>query len=533
MPQSGCDIESGDCDTYTEFISYYDNFLYFRSGIKKTRADTFQFNLYEYMCGMDRHRSHKNDHRNAKRKRRHSSSTPESEQRDKDDRCDARRKRQKDERFERLERIVESLDRRSQQRGSCVHRSDEQMIPLFDPSKDDLVIERWIEHVDELAVQYDWDDRAIMRLIPSRLKGHARQWYGTRQQLAVSWAETKELLKQHFRKSVPFSKLFKEAALYESFPGQALGDYCFQKLDKLRKLDIHIPDKYLIDAVIGGITDANVARTVRSAQHVDANALYAFMTALDNVAFKGERNRGVSSHKRDRSEQFSNSSRQGQPQAVKDENITSTAETADKNTQRSRVECFNCGMSGHIAKKCRKPRIECEQCRRLGHRGDKCPFKKDVNAVKGSKCISNLYERAIWINDHKVKGLIDTGSACTLLRVSIVEKYNMAVQTISDVILRGFAGQAVTSSKSTLCDIRIMEATARVKAVVVSDSHLIYDAVIGRDFLEQKHIIVIKRRNELLFRQIPTVNNNVENSLEIGLVDILSDDTILARPTKI
>lgn len=70
---------------------------------------------------------------------------------------------------------------------------------------------------------------------------------------------------QQFRKSVPFSKLFKETALYESTPAQALGDYCFQKLNKIRKLDINIPNKYLIDAIIGEITDENVARKVGAA----------------------------------------------------------------------------------------------------------------------------------------------------------------------------------------------------------------------------------------------------------------------------
>lgn len=159
---------------------------------------------------------------------------------------------------------------------------------MFDPSKDDLIIEKWIEYVDDLAIQYDWDDRAIMQLIPGRLKGHARQWYDARPRLAITWVETKEFLTQQFRKSVPFSKLFKEAALYECVPGQALGDYCFQKLNKMRKLDINIPGKYLIDAVISGIPDENVVRTVRSAQHHDANTLYAYMTTLGNLSLKGK-----------------------------------------------------------------------------------------------------------------------------------------------------------------------------------------------------------------------------------------------------
>lgn len=77
--------------------------------------------------------------------------------------------------MERLERMVENLDRRSRSDmcDSCVHKGDEQMLPIYDPAKEDLVIERWIEHVDELAEQYGWDDRSIMRMISSRLKGHA------------------------------------------------------------------------------------------------------------------------------------------------------------------------------------------------------------------------------------------------------------------------------------------------------------------------------------------------------------------------
>lgn len=66
------------------------------------------------------------------------------------------------------------------------------MIPLFDPSRDDPVIDKWIEHVDDSAAQYDWNEKAILRLIPSRLKGHARLWYDTRQRVAITWTEAKE-----------------------------------------------------------------------------------------------------------------------------------------------------------------------------------------------------------------------------------------------------------------------------------------------------------------------------------------------------
>lgn len=61
----------------------------------------------------------------------------------------------------------------------------------------------------------------------------------------------------------------------------------------MRKLDIVIPDKYLIDAVIGGITDEHVARTVRSAQQGSANELYAYMTTLGSLPVKNEKNKSA------------------------------------------------------------------------------------------------------------------------------------------------------------------------------------------------------------------------------------------------
>lgn len=44
-----------------------------------------------------------------------------------------------------------------------------------------------------------------------------------------------------FRKSIPFAKMFTKAAIYQAAPGQKLGDYCFKKLDKIRKLNVNIP----------------------------------------------------------------------------------------------------------------------------------------------------------------------------------------------------------------------------------------------------------------------------------------------------
>lgn len=174
----------------------------------------------------------------------------------------------------------------------------------------------------------------------------------------------------------------------------------------MRKLDVAIPDKYLIDAVIGGITDENVARTIRFAQHHNANELYAYMTTLGNLPSENKRNKTASYTKNDQRDRTSKSLSASQSGAVNDENVKSTNDkTAAGNEIKSRIECYNCGKSGHIARKCRMPRVECDRCKRLGHCADKCTVKKDVNAVKGMRDVkSNLYERPVFVSGHKIHG---------------------------------------------------------------------------------------------------------------------------------
>lgn len=96
---------------------------------------------------------------------------------------------------------------------------DENLIPIYDPSKEDLSIENWVRHVDDLAHRFDWDDRSVMRLIATRLRGHARQWYDTRMRVVTTWAAMKVHFVAQFRRAMPFSKLLREADLYEAKPG--------------------------------------------------------------------------------------------------------------------------------------------------------------------------------------------------------------------------------------------------------------------------------------------------------------------------
>lgn len=124
-------------------------------------------------------------------------------------------------------------------------------------------------------------------------------------------------------------------------------------MNKLRKLDLDIPDKYMIDIVIGGITDANIARMVRFAQYTNANKLYAYMNTLGDMPTEAERE-NVSSESR-RAENWSAGCSRDSSQVASSKDYS--PEKAAAGSIKSTIECFNCGLIGHVAKKCRKPRV--------------------------------------------------------------------------------------------------------------------------------------------------------------------------------
>ncbi|XP_068898487.1 RNA-binding protein FUS-like [Tenebrio molitor] len=72
----------------------------------------------------------------------------------------------------------------------------------------------------------------------------------------------RKVMVKQFSKPIRFAKLLWEA-LYETHEGQDLSAYCFNKVDKLIAPQLKIPETFLVDAVIGEITDEGIARTAK------------------------------------------------------------------------------------------------------------------------------------------------------------------------------------------------------------------------------------------------------------------------------
>lgn len=94
------------------------------------------------------------------------------------------------------------------------------VLPSFDPVKNDLKINHWIEKIEEFGELYDWDEVTIKHYALAKLHGVAKTWRDSLPCENRSWNEWKDLLEETFTVEASDIDLRLQAQNYKWKPNQ-------------------------------------------------------------------------------------------------------------------------------------------------------------------------------------------------------------------------------------------------------------------------------------------------------------------------
>ncbi|GBL96012.1 hypothetical protein AVEN_220421-1 [Araneus ventricosus] len=175
--------------------------------------------------------------------------------------------------------------------------------------------------------------------------------------------------------------------------------------------------------------------------------------------------------------------------------------------ERGEPKCFNCSNFGNIARNCSLPKsvLTCRECNKTGHKAINCVAKEknhssdeslSVRRVGEKSEASNSFLKKAKINNYdNVQALIDTGSSCCLLKISIARTLKLKLERAVNKIY-GFGNQKM-SALISIGRIKAVIEVDNVKAenisiYVVSDDAQSVDLIIGRTWLDLPHIAYTK-----------------------------------------
>ncbi|GBM59574.1 hypothetical protein AVEN_255767-1, partial [Araneus ventricosus] len=175
--------------------------------------------------------------------------------------------------------------------------------------------------------------------------------------------------------------------------------------------------------------------------------------------------------------------------------------------ERGEPKCFNCSNFGHIARNCSMPKsvLTCRECIETGYKTINCVAKETNHSSDDSLSVklvgeisddSNSFLKKAKVNNcDNVQALIDTGSSCCLLKISVAQKFELKSERAVNKIY-GFGNQkmpALTSIRRIKHDIEVDNVKAEnISIYVVPDDAQSVHVIIGRTWLDIPHIAYTK-----------------------------------------
>lgn len=253
----------------------------------------------------------------------------------------------------------------------------ENLLNDFSPQSDSSNFMMWLTNVKTIQNKYKIDDDLMKILIVKKLKDKALVWFHSKpEHLNISFCElidNMEVMFGHRTRRLELRQKFENR--YWKF-NESFADYFHDKI--ILSGDLDFTDEELVDFIIDGIKDVNLANQVKMHQFSNPNEM---LLACGSIVLSGT-TKFVS-------KEFRRNNYSGPPtKPVYSKFISNRNKTIpnagpvqhanDQSTAKS-YRCYNCNTPGHTYDRCpkpKRPKNSCYNCGGEGHSFRQCPDKQ-------------------------------------------------------------------------------------------------------------------------------------------------------------
>ncbi|CAG9132461.1 unnamed protein product [Plutella xylostella] len=352
------------------------------------------------------------------------------------------------------------------------------VVPSFDPSLPSHRIDLWLNKVNQCAYLYGWDDKQVIHFALQKLAGNARTWYDSLPTMVFTWKEWQDKLLSAFPWEQNYGRLLDDMTKRKYRIGESVENYYYEKMSLLNQCQI--TGRHAVDCIVYGLTDRTLRTTAQSLRCKEPEELLEFLTS---------------------SKEFYTSYKQTDSRNKTDNN--------NSNNKTSQL-CFNCHERGHVHYNCKKPIIKCTKCNKIGHNAENCRSQpriqentKSTMAITG-KTNNNKYYKSVLIDEREFQAFVDLGSEVTIIQASKLEHLNKNINHSNIKSIKSFGNMIIPTLGQINIKISIDDVVGQVDAVVVDDSYLNVPILIGQDFTDQNHVLIVKDSQALKFHSLHT-----------------------------
>ncbi|XP_017486578.1 PREDICTED: uncharacterized protein LOC108375015 [Rhagoletis zephyria] len=345
------------------------------------------------------------------------------------------------------------------------------ILPTFDPSDKSMSSTQFVGRIEQLLQVYGWNEKVLLFAVQANLKGAAKMWIDSVPIVYVNWSRFVEEFLNQFPSIINSADVHMELMNMRRGTNESPDMFYYRVLAKGHQGGVD--NQAIIKYVINGLNDTDMKRCLSVTTYGTCNDL---LRAISNYcAYNSTRNCATVK------------------QAVPDaQNKRSTNEKKTK----TEIICYNCRKSGHISRECteEKRRPKCEKCGTIGHRGSECVKQKtkseNCNAIEDE--VVKFTVKTILLYGKEVDAFVDTGSARSLIRKSVADKFDDCHKEKCYVRLKGFGGGVYECQNKVKVMMKIDSAEESAWLLIVDNNMIANDVLLGRDVLcsgKMKYII--------------------------------------------